>query len=145
MPPLSRNSAAGLLMAAAFAPAAFAHHSAAMFDASKIETVTGTVKAFNWTNPHVSLELMADAGAAQPGLWTMEGSSPGVMLRSGWDKRSLNPGDKVTITFFPLRDGGLGGALRKAVLANGKTLVWNASNLPGEAPKETGAPWLTKK
>ena len=115
-----------------------------MFDASRTETVSGTVKAFNWTNPHVSVEIITEGGQLPAGLWTLEASSPGVMTRSGWDKRSFGPGDKITVSFYPLRDGGLGGALRKVVLPNGKTLVWNASNLPSETPQATGAPWLKR-
>jgi hypothetical protein len=89
--------------------------------------------------------LVVDPGAGvQPGLWTLEASSPGVMKRSGWDKNSFGPGDKIQVTFYPLRDGGLGGALRKVVLANGKTLIWNASNLPDQPPQATTAPWLKR-
>jgi hypothetical protein len=47
------------------------------------------------------------------------------MGRSGWTKRSLNPGDRVTVTFSPLRDGGPGGSLRKVQLPDGKTLTWS--------------------
>ena len=138
------SALAGALLAAA-APAALAHHSAAMFDASKVDTVVGTVKEFNWTNPHTSVLLVVDAGGAVPaGVWTLEASSPGVMKRSGWDKHSFGPGDKITASFYPLRDGGLGGALRKVVLADGKVLVWNASNLPDQTPQATAAPWLKR-
>src|ERR1700761_9551121 len=87
--------AVGLALAAV-AARADAHHSGSMFDPSKTETVQGVVRAFNWTNPHVNVEVVADpdAGKAQQ-LWTLEASSPGVMGRSGWTKRSLNPGARV--------------------------------------------------
>jgi len=122
--------AVGLALAGA-ATQAGAHHSGSMFDPSKSVTVQGTIRAFNWTNPHVNVEVMAETEAGKPAqLWTLEASSPGVVGRSGWTKRSLNPGDKVTVTFAPLRDGGLGGSLREVKLADGKVLTWSTSYTP---------------
>ncbi len=107
-----------------------------MFDNAHPQTFSGTIRAFNWTNPHVSVEIVSDTNAPKPSvLWTLEGSSPGVMTRSGWTKRSLNPGDRVTVTVAPLRDGGLGGGLRKVVLADGKVLTQSVAALPNEAPR----------
>jgi hypothetical protein len=120
--------AAGMALAAS---PALAHHSAAMYDMSKLDTLTGTVRAFYWTNPHVNVDFVADAEGGQPPQeWTLEASSPGVLVRSGWSKRSLNPGDKVKVQFHPLRDGGLGGDIRTVVTADGKTLTWSPSALP---------------
>ena len=131
----SKAFAVGLALAAA-ATGASAHHSGSMFDASKTETVQGTVRAFNWTNPHVNVEVMAEPEAGKaPQLWTLEASSPGVMGRSGWSKRTLNPGDKVTVTFSPLRDGGLGGSLRRVQLPDGKVLTWSTSYSPAADAK----------
>jgi len=127
--------AAGLALAAA-ATQASAHHSGSMFDPSKTETVQGVVRAFNWTNPHVNVEVMAEPEAGKAAqLWTLEASSPGVMGRSGWTKRSLNPGDRVTVTFSPLRDGGLGGSLRQVKLPDGKVLTWSTSYTPAADAK----------
>ena len=128
-------SAAALLIAACATPA-FAHHSGSMFDPSKSETVTGTVKAFNWTNPHVTLEVVTDQGPLPIGTWVLEASSPGVMVRSGWDKRSLNAGDKVTVTISPLRSGAMGGSMRKVVTADGKVLTFSTSALPTDAERK---------
>jgi len=132
MTAFSKTLAAGLVLATAFAPAAFAHHSGAMFDPTKQETVVGVIKEFNWVNPHVTVVVVTDTGPLPIGTWTLEGSSPGVMTRSGWDKRALNPGDKVTVTFSPLRSGALGGSVRKVVLASGKTLSFSTSYIPPE-------------
>jgi hypothetical protein len=123
---MKRSIALAVGLALAAATGAQAHHSGSMFDPSRTETLQGVVRAFNWTNPHVNLEVMAEPEAGKPSqLWTLEASSPGVMGRSGWTKRSLNPGDKVTVTFAPLRDGGLGGALRMVKLPDGKVLSWS--------------------
>jgi ABC-type glycerol-3-phosphate transport system substrate-binding protein len=131
----SKAIAAGLALAAA-ATQAHAHHSGSMFDPSKTETVQGVVRAFNWTNPHVNVEVMAEPEAGKEAqLWTLEASSPGVMGRSGWTKRSLNPGDHVTVTFSPLRDGGLGGSLRRVQFPDGKVLTWSTSYTPGSDAK----------
>ncbi len=130
---LPKISAAVLI--AACATPAFAHHSGSMFDPTKQETVNGVVKAFNWTNPHVTIEVVTDQGPLPIGTWVLEGSSPGVMVRSGWDKRSLNPGDKVVVTISPLRSGAMGGSLRKVVLPSGKTLTFSTSALPTDTPR----------
>lgn len=118
-------------VAQTFFPVAFAHHSASMYDADHPVSVKGTVKVFNWVNPHVTLELVADATDQLPStLWVLEASSPGVMTRSGWTKRSFQPGDKVVVVVSPLRSGEPGGGFRKATLSDGKVLTWTFSNGP---------------
>lgn len=105
-------------------PAA-AHHSFAMYDATKLVTVTGTVKEFQWTNPHAILWVYADPGkGAAPVLWSFElSTSPGPLSRLGWTKHSVNPGDKVAVEMNPLRDGQQGGSLKRVtLLATGQVL-----------------------
>lgn len=109
--------ALGLLVLAA--PAA-AHHSASMFDRTKATTMKGTIKAFNWVNPHCSIIFVAD-GTGE--TWNVESTSPGVLTRSGWTKRSLNPGDKIEITLAPIRTGGPAGlSLEIKNVTTGETL-----------------------
>jgi len=134
---MKRSTAAAVGLAlVAVATQSQAHHSGSMFDASKSQTIQGTIRAFNWTNPHVNVEVVAEAETGKaPQLWTLEASSPGVMGRSGWTKRSLNPGDRVTVTFSPLRDGGLGGSLKKVQLPDGKVLTWSTSYTPAPDAK----------
>ncbi len=108
-----------------------AHHSFAMFDQAKLVTLTGTVKQFDWTAPHAMLWFIADpkpgeAEADTEGrVWSIElSTSPGPLSRLGWTKRSLQPGDHITLDFNPLRNGDLGGSFKKAlVLSTGKLLV----------------------
>jgi hypothetical protein len=128
------NSRLGLAVAAAVAlwcgagaPAAFAHHSFAMFDFTKVVTITGTVKEFQWTNPHVVLWVNADSGAGEPAaVWSLELTSPGNLTRTGWDRKVLNPGDKVSVDLNPLRNGNHGGALIKVTNATtGKVYTTN--------------------
>jgi hypothetical protein len=122
---ISGMAALGLLIAGAQAIPAEAHHSGAMYDSTRTVTLVGTVKAYNWINPHISVDILADGqGGAQPTLWSIAASSPGVMGRAGWSKDTVKPGDRITLEIQPLRDGGLGGNIRKATLPNGKSLGW---------------------
>ena len=110
--PIKRLVLAATLVAAGM-PAA-AHHSFAMFDFTKVVTISGTVKDFQWTNPHVVLWLNVDGKDPKtPDVWWLEMTSPGNLTRTGWNRKALNPGDKVVVELNPLRDGKLGGALIK--------------------------------
>ncbi len=108
----------------------FAHHSFTMFDMSKRMTLTGNVTDFQWTNPHVYIELDVpdDNGAVKH--WSIEMGSPSILLQSGWKFSSLHKGDKITIVINPLKNGQSGGFLSKATLPDGRTL----GNGPGREP-----------
>jgi len=113
----------GLLLAAgAFAVVAQAHHSFSMFDMKKDMTVTGTVKDFQWTNPHIWVQVLVKGEDGKTVEWSIEGNSPSVLSRQGWTKRSLKAGDSITVTMHPLRDGGAGGSLVKILTADGKPI-----------------------
>ena len=108
------------LAVAVFAIPAVAHHSFAMFDANKQTTLEGTVKDFQWTNPHSWILLMVtDGEAAQPVQWAVELGAPAGLVRQGWVPKTLTPGMKVTAVIHPLKDGTHGGQLLSVVLANG--------------------------
>lgn len=103
---------------------AMAHHSFAMFDFQTEKTLTGTVVQFDWTNPHTFIFIEAPTGAAGAmERWGLEGMSPNYLGRRGWTKNSLNPGDKITVTIHPLKDGAKGGTYLKVTLANGKEML----------------------
>jgi hypothetical protein len=118
---------AGVLAAAVVAGAqpAAAHHSFAMFEPTKTLTFKGTVKTFQWTNPHVIIWVLVQpdgGGAAQE--WSLETTSPGVLTRNGWTRQSLKAGDRVSVVFSPLRDGSHGGGLNSVTLLDtGQKLV----------------------
>lgn len=123
--------AAGALLFA-FGGVAVAHHSGAAYDMEHPQTVEGTVKTVNWTNPHITFVIETDAKDAKPPqTWTFEVSSPGVLTRSGWTKRSLQPGDHAVFHYAPLRDGNPGGFLMKVDLPNGQVLSFSLT--PAEA------------
>ena len=124
---LWQRFSAGVILAAAIgaAPPAGAHHSFAMYEPTKTLTLKGTVKSFQWTNPHVVVWILVQpegGGAAQE--WSLETTSPGVLTRNGWTRQSLKAGDRVSVTFSPLRDGSRGGGLNSVTLLDtGQTLI----------------------
>jgi hypothetical protein len=107
------------LAAAAGAPAAFAHHAFNMYDNSNYTKVTGTVKTWDWKNPHVFMSLLTDDGV----LWNVELSSPNIIGRKGWTFKSLGIGDKVPLTLHPMKDGTKYGLMVSVVTPAGKTLT----------------------
>src|SRR5437764_15071876 len=107
------------IAAVLLAAPASAHHSFAMFDREKDISMTGVVKEYEWTNPHVWIHIMAaDAQVAAPREWSFEMQSVQQDSAAGWRPDSVKPGAKVTIEFHPLKDGSRGGPLMRATPAN---------------------------
>ena len=100
---------------------AVAHHSFAMFDTATKVTLKGTVKEFQWTNPHIFLELTVP-GEKGSENWSIEGASPNMLFRMGWKPDSFKAGDELTVVVNPLRSGGKGGSFVYATLPNGQVL-----------------------
>jgi len=112
----------GLLAAAAvllLATPVAAHHSFAMFDSVNKTTITGTVTRFEWTNPHVFIELDVPGSNGELKHWSVELGSPSILQRSGWKYSDVKPGQKITAIVNPLRDGRPGGMLYRLTLADG--------------------------
>ena len=108
--------------ALAIATPAIAHHSFAMFDASKNLTMTGVVKEFEWTNPHVWIHVVVPDEKGVAREWGFEMQAIAQDMAGGWRPDSVKAGDKVSIEFHPLKDGTRGGQLVSAILADGKKL-----------------------
>ena len=104
------------------AQSAFAHHSAAMFDPEKTKELTGTIKEFQWKNPHVWIQIYVTNAAGVKEEWSVEGGGPNSLSRSGWRPTTFKPGDTVTIKVNPMKDGSTGGMFIGAKLADGKTI-----------------------
>lgn len=124
-----RNVLAGVLGLAALCAAAAttgpaqAHHSFAMFDRTKTETISGVVKEFEWTNPHSWIHMTVPDKDGKDAVWSFEiGGGPTSLGRKGWKRKSFAPGDKITMVMHPLRDGGRGGQLVSATTAAGEVL-----------------------
>jgi hypothetical protein len=116
---------AGALALAISLPAA-AHHSTAMFDFTKTVEIKGTIKEFQWTNPHTWTKVDVEGGGSAAVEYGLEGMSPNYLSRNGWSKRTLKTGDKVVLSVHPLKDGRPGGFMVSVKLADGTTLY----NLP---------------
>jgi hypothetical protein len=112
------------IVAATFTAPAPAHHSFAMFDAQQTVTLQGTVKEFEWVNPHSWLRIMVDdEKSGKSMLWAVELSSPGRLVTMGMRADSVKAGDAVSVTFHPMKDGTRGGQFIQAVLPGGKQVI----------------------
>jgi hypothetical protein len=113
-----------------------AHHSAAPFDMTKTITVSGTVERWQWSNPHSWLYIRVIKADKTQQIWGFEGGSSGMLARSGWNSGDMKPGDKVTVSAHPSRDGRTVGLFTEVKLSNGRVL--NAG--PGAPPPGAGYP-----
>ena len=107
-----RRQAAALAASVALLAAggAGAHHSAAMFDQDNPIELVGTVQEFKFTSPHTFIHLEVTGEDGTRTLWNLEGGPPTFLVRDGWSKTTLKPGDEVRMTIDPLRSGAPGGA-----------------------------------
>lgn len=102
---------------------AWAHHSFAIFDHMRTQTLKGTVLSFQWTNPHGYIEL--DVADAADGIdrYTIELTSINMLRRAGWKSSDVHAGDEVTAVIAPLVNGDPGGLLLELKVPDGRTLV----------------------
>lgn len=130
----SAATAFGALALASLAAPAVAHHSYSMFDMKRAMALEGRVAKLEWTNPHISLWLyVPKAGQrGQYDLWRFQSDSPGMAARHGWSKSALKVGERITLHYFPLRDGAKGGYLIYVVRADGSELIGDR-DAPGVA------------
>jgi Family of unknown function (DUF6152) len=103
---------------------ALAHHGRASYDATRVFTIMGTVSAFQFSNPHAQLFLDVKDGKGKIEKWVGEGTSPNMLVREGWDRKTVKPGDMITATGHPARDGSNNMRIEKIVLPNGRELTF---------------------
>lgn len=103
---------------------ALAHHSFAMFDQNKVIYLTGTVKQFEWVNPHAWLHLMIES-EGKAVTWSFEGGSPAQLAGLGWKPEAFRIGDRVEIGYRPMKDGSHGGQIMNVKLADGQKVCSN--------------------
>jgi hypothetical protein len=109
----------------ALAAPAFAHHSFAIFDQSKILYTSGTVKEYELVNPHAWLHLNVVGKDGKTATWSFEAGSVAQLASLGWKADTFRVGDKVEVGFRPMRDGSRGGQFMSAKLPSGQTLCSN--------------------
>jgi hypothetical protein len=112
---------------------ATAHHSYAMFDRSRSLESDAVVRIWQFSNPHATLWVYINDAQGTPILWALEAPGPQQLLRGGWDKNTVRPGDKVKVVLNPLRDGSHGGSLAKLTLADGRMLGMGSGGPPPSA------------
>jgi Cu/Ag efflux protein CusF len=126
-----RAATAGFAAAAVLAAgSALAHHSTAMFNMRKNVTLAGTIKRFDWQNPHTWIVFDVPNENGSLDEYGIEGMSPNYLVRVGWTMNTLKPGDKVELTIHPLKDGQKGGFDVSVKFPNGKVMY----NLPHGPP-----------
>jgi hypothetical protein len=101
-----------------------AHHSFAMFDKTQETWLEGTVVRFQWTNPHTWIQMTTTKGGKKT-EWSLEGGSPNILSRNGWKRTSLEPGEKVRVLIYPLRDGKPGGSFIEVHKQDGNVLYYH--------------------
>ena len=98
-----------------------AHHAFAMFDTNREMTLDGTVKEFQWTNPHAWVQILVKDASGKEVEWSIEGSSPNNLARFGWTRTSVKPGDRAQVIIHPMKNGQIGGSLVK-ITVNGQVV-----------------------
>ena len=112
-----------------FPASSSAHHGSAAFEMGKKATMKGTVTEWVWANPHCFLKYDVKDDNGTVVHWVAETSNPPDMINSGWSKQSLSPGDEITVTVEPVKNGRPVGHLLEVILPNGKTLsAWGGVN-----------------
>ena len=91
---------------------ATAHHSFALFDVNNSVTLEGTVKQFEWTNPHSWIRLTVVGANNQPEEWLVELPAAASLARDGWNKNYLRSGERISVRINPLKNGMKGGSLQ---------------------------------
>ena len=108
-----------------------AHHGSAAFDVGKKLTFSNaTVTQWVWANPHCFLKFDAKDDSGNVVHWTAETSNPPDMMNRGWSRTSFKPGDEITVTIEPVKNGAPIGRVLDVVLPNGKTLSTNSAPPP---------------
>jgi hypothetical protein len=125
-------SAAALLAVAA--GTAVAHHSFAAFDMANSKTITGTVNKVDWTNPHIWIWIDVANEKGGSDTYGFEGMSPNYLARRGWTRTTLKAGDKLTVSFRPMKDGAKGGMFINGKMSTGKVLTMGGAG-DGEPEK----------
>jgi hypothetical protein len=109
----------GALALSLAAVPAYAHHSYAMFDATRTVALNGTVKQFQFTNPHSWIQVMAPGANGALVEWSVQMGAPFELVRAGMGPQTLKPGDRIVLQIHPAKDGGAAGSFLSAADGDG--------------------------
>lgn len=101
---------------------AHAHHSGNMFDPTRVVSLTGTVREFQWTNPHCYIQLLVRNERGVEEDWSIEMGAPQHVRGAGFTRTTVKPGDRISVTIHPLRNGDKGGEIMTVTTASGTPL-----------------------
>jgi hypothetical protein len=101
---------------------ALAHHSAAGVDQSRTVTIVGVLKEFKWANPHAWMDIDVTDDRGEARRWSIEMTAPTYLARAGWKSTTVKPGDRVTVTVRPMKNGDPGGLFVNITLPDGRVL-----------------------
>ncbi len=114
-------------------PAA-AHHSGAGFDSTRVVEIKGTIKEFQFKNPHTWIQILVDDGTGKTTEWSLEWGSPNQLGRMGYRPSTFPPGAKITIRLNPMRNGAAAGGFIAAKFDDGTTIgQWDSKVGPSAA------------
>lgn len=119
-----------LLAAVLYPRPAHSHHSNVAYEVTKVVTIVGVVRDFEWVNPHTWLHLVVEDEKGGMVEWAVEGRAPGILLRAGWTRASLRPGETVTVDMSAAKDGSKVGIIARVTKADG-TILSNQPDFTG--------------
>jgi len=103
----------------------YAHHSFGMFDNTTELWLEGSIREFQWTNPHAWIQIVVKDDTGNDVEWSLEGGSPNILSRNGWNRTVLQPGEKVRILIYPLKSGEPGGAFLEVHKEDGSVYYYH--------------------
>jgi hypothetical protein len=113
-----------------FAVPLFAHHGNSVFDMTKTITLKGSVTEWDWYNPHCLLQFDVKDEGGQAVHWIVETQNPANMVLAGWGKASFKPGDEISVTLAPAKNGKPFGRIHTVLLPSGKMLDADKGDAP---------------
>ena len=116
------NGLAGLIFTATLASAALAHHSGAGFNTGTVREISGTIKEFQFTNPHTWIQVIVTNDDGETEEWSIEWRSPNALARSGVRPSTFPPGAEVTMRINPMVNGSPAGGFIGAKFSDGTTV-----------------------